>query len=110
MLKGHRLQPGVHSLHGDPGAKLNPVVAVPFRGLDEPPAKVLLTTQVRLGKWRPAEGNTGLGSEHHDAAAPPLLPKSHRGISAGQPRANDDGGPEWGHGITGERGSRAGHR
>jgi hypothetical protein len=90
--KGHLLQPAVDTLNGDPGAKLNAVVPVPFRGLDEPAAEAFLTTQVRFGKGRPAEGNSGLISQHHDAAAPPLLPEGHGGISAGQPRANDDGG------------------
>src|ERR1700730_10704399 len=91
-LKGHRLQPGVHTENGDPGAKLNAVVPVPFGGLDEPAAEVFLTTHVGLGKGRPSERNTGLLSQHHDAARPALLPEGHRGISAGQPRANDDGG------------------
>src|SRR5713226_7470514 len=91
-LKGHLLQPDVDTLNGDPGAKVNAVVPVPLRGLDEPAAEAFLTTHVRFGKGRQAEGNSGLISEHHDAAAPPLLPKGHGGISARQPRANDDGG------------------
>jgi hypothetical protein len=91
-MKGHMLQPGVHTLNGDSGAKLNAVVPVPSRGLDEPAAKAFLTTQVRLGKRRAAERNTGLLSEHHDPPTPPFLPEGHGGISGGQPRTNDDGG------------------
>jgi hypothetical protein len=91
-LKSHHSQPGVHTLNRDPGAKLNAVVPIPFRGFDEPAAEAFLATQVRLGQGRPAEGNTGLLSQHHDAAEPPLLAEGHGGISAGQARANDDGG------------------
>src|SRR5216683_7882544 len=81
-LKGHLLQPGVDTLDGDPGAKVNAVVPVPIRRLDEPAAEAFLTTHIRFGKGRPAEGNSRLISEHHDAAAPPLLPEGHGGISA----------------------------
>src|ERR1700737_2933562 len=59
-LKGHPLQPGVHTLNRDPGAKLNAVVPIPFRGFDEPAAEAFLATQVRLAQRRPAEGNPRL--------------------------------------------------
>lgn len=99
-VKDHFLQPCVHTLNGDPGAKLSADVSVPLRGLDEPAAEAFFAAQVGLGKGWPPEGNTGLVSQHHDAAAPALLAEGHGGISTGQAGASDNGRLVCGQAIT----------
>jgi len=66
--------PGIYLPHGEPGAQLNVVLAIPVGGLDVPGTEVFLTPQIRFGQRRAAERDAWLRAQEHDTAPPPLFP------------------------------------